>query len=238
VTTILIAVPAEQQRHLERSFFWRSDMRRTVASPAEIFSVARTLGPDVIVVAPEVAELESTMARIRQDVATRDSVVVVLCDDAGDLVTEDPAALILPTDFDEADADQPEPWHERVEELLRVRRRRDTRVTAEFEVDVWRGDGAARKQVKARAMNLSSRGVLLALAEPLELTTRLEIAFSAAAGLPLVSVVGEIVRIAETADGRWLAGIHFVVVRKDARIAIRDTLRALRPEGESVEEGR
>ena len=51
--TILIAVAAEQQRHLERSFFWRSDMRRTLAAPGELLSVARTLGPDVIIVTPE-----------------------------------------------------------------------------------------------------------------------------------------------------------------------------------------
>jgi hypothetical protein len=238
VTTILIAVPAEQQRHLERSFFWRSDMRRTVASPAELLSVARTLGPDVIVVAPDGDDLVSRIGQIRQEASTRDSVIVLLCDEAGDLVTNDPATLVLPTDFDETDAEQPEPWHERVEELLRVRRRRDTRVVAEFDVDFWRDDSGERKQSKAHAMNLSSRGVLLALAEPMELTTRLELAFAAGLGLPHVSVVGEIVRIAETADRRWLAGVHFVVVRKDARIAIRDTLRALRPEGESVEEGR
>jgi hypothetical protein len=238
VTTILIAVPVEQHKHLERSFFWRSDMRRTFASPAEVLSVARTLGPDVIVVAPDGAGIESTLTQIRDEVSTRDSVVVILSDEAGDLVTNDPAALVLPTDFDEADAEQPEPWHERVEELLRVRRRRDTRVAAEFDVDAWRGDGPQRKQVRARAMNLSSRGVLLGLGEPLELTSRVELAFAAGPSLPQVSVIGEVVRVAETTDRGWLAGIHFVVVRKDARIAIRDTLRALRPEGESVEEGR
>ena len=50
-----------------------------------------------------------------------------------------------------------------------------------------------------------------------------------------VAVVGEVVRTAETADGKKLAGIHFVVVRKDARLAIRDFLRAQRPAGSEAD---
>jgi hypothetical protein len=236
----LIAVGDEHRRHLERSFFWRADMRRTFAAPAEMLAVARTLGPDVILVtsagSPDVA---NTLAQIRQEAATRDSVIVILQGEgeSAALVAPDDATVVLPADFDRADNDQPAPWHERVEALLSVRRRRDTRVVAEFDVEFWSGEGTARRQRRARALNLSSRGVLLTLPEAMEPSTRLEITFTAGSGLPQVSVVGEAVRVADTADHQWLAGIHFVVVRKDARLAIRDTLRALRPPSETADDG-
>ena len=81
------------------------------------------------------------------------------------------------------------------------------------------------------ALNISSRGMLLETQEILPRGSRAELGFELS-GSPAptpVAVVGEVVRTAETSDGHKLAGIHFVVVRKDARLAIRDFLRAHRP---------
>jgi hypothetical protein len=240
VPTLLIAVPPEQRQRLERSFFWRADLRRTLALPADLLSVARTLGPDLIIVMSDgpVPEVQATLDQIRQDAATRDSVVVILSRTPVEVAAfaQSGPSLVLPYDFDESDVGSA-PWHARVEELLRMRSRRETRVVSEFDVEVWFGEGALRRQRPARGLNLSSRGILLALAEPILVGTRVDIAFVAAAGLPQVSVVGEVVRSAETADPRWLAGVHFVVVRKDSRLAIRDTLRALRPDRPAADDG-
>jgi hypothetical protein len=228
--TVLIAVPNEVQTRLQGTFFWRSDMRRTLAQPDEILPVARTLGPDVILVlAGPPDRTRAIIDEIRNEAVTRDSVVVVLSerpDELADLKTGAGPNLILPQDFGDGEG---APWHDRVEALLQVRRRRETRVSTEFPVDVWIEQPGPRQKLSARGLNLSSRGVLLELTSSIAPATRLEVTFVAAKGLPEISVVGEVVRVAKTADERVLAGVHFVVVRKDARLAIRDTLRALRP---------
>jgi hypothetical protein len=230
----LIAVPTSQHARLQGTFFWRSDMRRTFATPGEILSVARTLGPDLIIVMPDgpSTQVRDVIDEIRREPVTRDSVVVVLSErpeDVAGLESGGGANVVLPQDF--GDGGDAAPWHQRVEGLLQVRRRRETRVSTEFDVNVWLGEpGAAnRRRVAARGLNLSSRGILLELREEMSAGLRLDLTFRAAPGLPEISVIGELVRVAKTADERQLAGVHFVVVRKDARLAIRDTLRALRP---------
>jgi hypothetical protein len=215
-------------------------MRRTVAEPSEVFAVARTLGPDIVVVMPEgpVESVRQTIEQLRREVVTRDSVVVILSSEGegfAETLQGGDANLVLPIGF--SDADEDAPWHGRLETLLRLRERRENRVVAEFPVEVWLTDGRERRHIQAHALNLSSRGMLLEVSEELPSQSRIDVQFVAAAGLPEVSVVGEIVRCALTADKRCLAGVHFVVIRKDARIGIRDSLRALRPANAPADDG-
>lgn len=227
--SILIAVPSEHRSRLEQSFFGRADMQRTFASPEEVVSVARTLGPDVVIVTAD-GPVRSTVDAVRQESLTRDTVVVILANRPESVTTaqRDSASLVLPYDLGESDRDAGAPWAERLEALLRMRRRRDTRVTAHFAVDLWLSGPERRRRLAAEALNLSSRGVLITSAERIPMGARVDLAFTAGEGLPQVLAVGEVVRSAETVD-RWLSGVHFVVIRKEARLAIRDTLRALRP---------
>src|SRR5207249_1639320 len=104
--TVLIAVSLEHRERLERSLFWRSDMRRTFAAPSDVVTVARTLGPDVVIVMPhdgtDADTTREALATLRREPATRDSVVVLLKehDAAGaPLVVDDPATVVLPPDF-------------------------------------------------------------------------------------------------------------------------------------------
>jgi DNA-binding NarL/FixJ family response regulator len=229
--TVLIAVPPEHRQHLERSVFWRADMQRTFSTAAEVVAVARTLGPDLIIVMAGSGndDVRASLREIRAESLTRDTVVVVIVTgepaNTHDLEQEG-ASLVLPHDFNEAELETP--WAERMESLLRLRRRRETRVPAGFDVDLWMNEGG-RRQIKGRAMNLSSRGILVSTEASLPLGSRIDVGFQAADALPAVVAVGEVVRTAQ-ADDRWLAGVHFIVIRKEARLAIRDTLRALRGE--------
>jgi hypothetical protein len=237
--TVLIAVPPALRPRLEGTFFWRSDMHRTFAQPGEVFGLARTLGPDLIVVLPDAPAdpVRSVIENLRRDAVTRDAVIVVLSEKPEEAAAFERAgaSLILPYGF----ADSELPWHERVEDLLRVRRRRESRVIADFPVEVWLGEprSGQRMHLQATGLNLSSRGLLLDLPEKVASGTRLDLKFSAGSGLPVVSVIGEVVRTADTAEGRRFAGVHFIVVRKEARLAIRDTLRALRPGGDAEDAG-
>ncbi len=228
---VLIAVPPPLHSRIEGTFFWRADMRRTVARLEEVFGIARTLGPDLIIVLPDspLDQVRALIENLGRDAVTRECVTVILSDkpEEASSLERGGASLVLPYGF----ADSEVPWHERVEALLRVRRRREVRVTADFPVTVWVGapGGGNRIRLNARGLNLSSRGLLLDLPEKIASGSKVDLDFSAGTGLPQISVIGEIVRTAETAEGRRFAGVHFVVVRKEARLAIRDTLRALRP---------
>jgi hypothetical protein len=229
--TILIAVPPEYRQRLERSVFWRADMQRTFSAPSDVVSVARTLGPDLIIVMADGPDddVRGTLHAIRDESLTRDTVVIIVTERTGsaEAFEREGASLVLPYDLGESDAVD-SPWAERMETLLRLRRRRETRVAADFAVDLWINEGG-RRQFKGRAMNLSSRGILVATEQNVPLGARIDVAFQAAEALPAVVAVGEVVRSAQAAD-RWLAGVHFLVIRKEARLAIRDTLRALRGE--------
>jgi hypothetical protein len=236
LATVLIGIPEELQARLQNTLFWRADMRRTAAAPADIFSVARTLSPDLILLSDEQPEkVRELLEQLRREPVTHDAVVIVLSHAADPQATWDRsgASIVLPVGFGEAN-DQA-PWHARLEELLNLRQRRETRVLADFAV---RGDLTAAGQpatpVTAIALNISSRGMLLETPALLPRGARAELLFRLA-GTADVAVVGEVVRTAETADGKKLAGIHFVVVRKDARLAIRDFLRAQRPAGSNAD---
>jgi hypothetical protein len=228
--TILIAIPKELQPRLQTTVFWREDMRRTLAAPAEVFAVARTLSPDLIVLSDDgdAARVRDVLEQLRREPVTHDAIVILLtsADDPQSAWDRSGASIVLPTTF--SDAGEQAPWHLKLEELLNLRQRRETRVLADLPARAtFAVPGGGPKTVAAMALNISSRGMLLETPELLPRGTRAELSFKL--GSTDVAVVGEIVRTAETADGHKLAGVHFVVVRKEARLGIRDYLRAQRP---------
>jgi hypothetical protein len=231
VPTLLIAIPETDQAQLEHTLFWRADMRRSFATPRDAFGVARTLSPDLIILA-DGAETRQTLEQLRREPVTHDTIVILLgaTPDATTTGPDSASLVLLPPNFGEAG--ETAPWHKRLEQMLHLRQRRETRVLAEFPVHALLAQfGADARRVEATALNISSRGMLLDTPELLPRNSRAELTFElSGSGAPTpVAIVGEIVRTAETADGHKLAGIHFVVVRKDARLAVRDFLRAHRP---------
>jgi hypothetical protein len=227
-------MPQAQQAALRDTMFWSADMRRAFAAPAEVFAVARTLSPDIVVLSDDggLPDLERLLGDLRHDPATHDAIVVVI--DAGrppGPLPGHPNALVLPADFS-ASGDEGA-WHAQLEEMLHVRHRREARVVAEFPVDtvVTLLDRGVRR-FQTTCVNISSRGMLIETPENLPRSSRVELSFQLAGVAAPIAVVGEIVRTAETADGHKLAGIHFTVIRKEARIGIRDFLRSRRPDGQ------
>jgi hypothetical protein len=107
--------------------------------------------------------------------------------------------------------------------------RSEGRVAADFPVEVRLGStGAVQWRWLAQAVDLSSRGMLIEVPELLPLRTRLDLAFRPLPNGLEVSMVGEVVRSTVDEADRRLVGVCFVVVRKEARLAMRDALRALR----------
>jgi hypothetical protein len=106
-------------------------------------------------------------------------------------------------------------------------------VAADFSVEIRLGRaGSVRWRWLGQAVDLSSRGMLLEVPELLPMRTRLELQFQPLPGGPEISVMGEVVRSAVDPEHRRLVGVCFAVVRKEARLALRDTLRALREAGD------
>src|SRR5688572_16774076 len=191
-------------------------MRRTVSEPGDVFAVARTLSPDLILVddAAGPVRIKDLVEQLRREPVTHDAILIVVLGQgvaAGDFEATG-ASLVLPYEF--VDGGDDAPWHERLEALLHIRQRREIRVLAEFPVTAQvTPPGQPPRSVKATALNTSSRGMLLETPEALPPGARAELAFKPAPEIPEIAIVGEVVRSAETADGRKLAGVHFVVVR-------------------------
>jgi hypothetical protein len=232
VPTLLVGLPEQERSHLHRTLFGRADMRPTVAEPAEVFAVARTLGPDLVLVSGAAGEagIKDLIEHLRREPVTHDSIVIVVLPAGGSSRPFETAGagLVLPHDFADAAGDDV-PWAERLEQLLHLRQRREARVLTDLRVQATiQVGGAGPRDLQATCLNISSRGMLLETPDALPLSARAELTFSTGAGATAIALVGEVVRTATTADGRSLAGIHFVVVRKEARLAIRDLLRAER----------
>lgn len=232
VPTILVAIPEKERARLEHTLFSRAEMRRTAAEPADVFTIARTLSPDLVLVddsgGPD--HIKDLTDQLRREPVTHDVIVIVVLgpNASAKAFEEAGASLVLPYGF--GNAAEEAPWHARLEALLNLRQRRETRVVAEFPVQATLTvSGSAPRSLTATALNISSRGVLLETPEVLPRGARAEMTFKPAPEIPEIAIVGEVVRTAETADGRKLAGVHFVVVRKEARLAVRDFLRLRRP---------
>jgi hypothetical protein len=232
VPTILVALPEKDRPRLEHTLFSRADMRPTVSDAADVFSVARTLSPDLILIddrggPPAVKDL---LEQLRREPVTHDVILIVILADGASAAPYEQAgvSIVLPHEF--ATAGEHAPWHARLETLLNLRQRRENRVLAEFPVDATLTvAGTAPRAVRATALNISSRGILLETPEVLPRGARAELSFKPSPASAPIAIVGEVVRTAETADGHKLAGVHFVVVRKEARLAVRDFLRSHRP---------
>jgi hypothetical protein len=239
VPTILVAIPEKDRPRLEHTLFWRADMRRTIAEPADVFGVARTLSPDVILVNDRGGSdgVRDLLDQLRREPVTHDVILIVLLGTGESAAPYERAGvqIVLPADF--GDATEDAPWQQRLEALLNLRQRRETRVLAEFPVEAnltVPGETGSRA-VTATALNISSRGLLLETRELLPRGARAELTFKPSAAIPEIAIVGEVVRTAVTADGHKLAGVHFVVVRKEARLAVRDFLRSHRPDGQDAD---
>ena len=233
--TLLLAVPEDAQPRLHHTLLWRADMRRTVAAAEDVFAVARTISPDLIVLTDAVGldRIREIVEQLRREPVTHDSIVIVLSDDvaAQGALEGASVSLVLPWSF--GDLGDQAPWHQRLEDLLNIRERGETRVLADFPAQALiSAPGAPAVRAEVVSLNLSSRGMLLEVREVYPRGARIELSFrlptTNATGAE-IAVIGEIVRTAETADGHKFAGVHFTVVRKDARLAIRDFLRQLRP---------
>jgi PAS domain S-box-containing protein len=227
VPAVLIVAPSDLTSELGRTVLWRSGVERAFAGdPQTGFEAARSLAPRLVVLAAaDVQEAVSFVRRLRQDPETRPTAIAVLSQSLEDEETlrQAGANVVLPGQVD------PALWDTRLEELLSVPPRLETKVPVRFQA--WStGFVPGRDAVEAVTVNLSVRGALLETTEHLEVGSKLDMSLRLPGVEAEVKVVGQVVREAGGGEGQLRSAVKFLVLRDDARKRIRSFVESgLRP---------
>ena len=210
----MVVSPSDLSADLGLTVLWRNDVQRVMVSTVEAaIEVGRVRHTTMFVVggfAPAVAA--ECLRRLRENAATRNSALAVLCDlahlDQEDALRAAGANVVLLTPVD------PEVWDGRLDRLLRVPRRRSTRIPVRL--TVWSRRSADPEPLEGVMLNVSAHGMLLETSQPLPVGARFDLSFRLPRDLSEVHAVGKVVReVAETDSPR--SGVEFVVLRGDGR---------------------
>jgi PAS domain S-box-containing protein len=211
---VVVVSPIDLSRDLGLTVLWRSDVQRVMVSTVEAaVEVARVRPATMFVVGGmEPAAAAQSLRRLRANAGTRSGALAVLCDlahiDEEDSLRAAGANVVLLTPVD------PEVWDGRLDRLLRVPRRRSTRIPVRLAV--WSRRSADPEALEGVMLNVSANGMLLETSQPLPVGARFDLSFRLPRDLSEVHAVGKVVReVAETASSR--SGIEFVVLRGDGR---------------------
>jgi DNA-binding response OmpR family regulator len=200
---ILICASESVERELHASPVWRNDLERAVArNPTEALAQAGVLKPRLIVVDRDLQLSEFLVRQLRTREASRSASILIVAagemsiDELGLLDAGANSVLRLPPG--------PE-WDSRVEALLRVPTRKDSRIEVDLRV---RGE-AEEQAIRGRALNVSSTGMLVqtavALSVSSEVAFRLELpGFATSSG----EVEGRARVVRQSASGEY--GMSFV----------------------------
>ncbi|HEV7503079.1 MAG TPA: PAS domain S-box protein, partial [Vicinamibacteria bacterium] len=206
--------PLDLSGDLGLTVLWRSDVQRVMVTTVEAaIEVGRVRPATMFVLGGlEPAMAAGALRRLRADAATRNSALAVLCPQS-DLDQEESlraagANVVLPTPVD------PELWDGRLDRLLRVPRRRSTRIPVRL--TVWSRRSADPEPLEGVMLNVSANGMLLETSQPLPVGARFDLSFRLPRDLSEVHAIGRVVReVAEVDAPR--AGVEFVVLRADGR---------------------
>jgi CheY-like chemotaxis protein len=217
MSVVLICSTTPLETELSRTLLWREGVTRQFASkPEEAAALARTARPQLIAIDrrfPRIVELVTTL---RQDEIARHSSIVVLA--RGDFesaeleILEAGANAILRFPPDAT-------WDERLDQLLNVPARRETRFAVQLEVGAHAGSG---ESMTGEAMNLSVRGMLLQVPSLLEIGEAVTFSFH----LPGSLIEGRAIVVRLAGINRY--GLFFERLERDGREQIERYIRTLR----------
>ena len=152
---ILICARRVVSDQLVGSALWREGIERHVVDSAEQgMTMAVAAKPSLIVVDRDLPRAETLMAKLRADANTKRASVLIVADgemDPGEMGLLDAGAnavLRLPPTAE---------WDQRVERLLSVPTRKETRVPVHLDVEATFGT----ERIKGQILNLSVTGMLI-----------------------------------------------------------------------------
>jgi PAS domain S-box-containing protein len=213
-TFVVVISPTDLSADLGLTILWRSDVQRVMVSTVEAaIEVARVRPATMFVVGGvDPTAASACLRRLRENAATRTSALAALCSldhlDKEDALRAAGANVVLLTPVD------PEVWDGRLERLLRVPRRRATRIPVRL--TVWSRRSADPEPLEGVMLNVSAHGMLLETSEPLPVGARFDLSFRLPRDGSDVHAIGRTVReVTETGSPR--AGVEFVVLRGDGR---------------------
>jgi CheY-like chemotaxis protein len=192
MTAVLICSHSENLKaDLGDTLLWRQDVERQVATKMdEVLMLAVAARPRVVVIDRDLPWAARVVSALREDPSTRGLSLVIMA--RGDF---DPAEVELL----EAGANAilrlpagPE-WTERLERLMDVPVRKETRFPVSFAVEASTDAAAA---ANAQALNLSASGILIETAVPLSVRDEVELQFGLPVSIDPLRVEGQIVRLA------------------------------------------
>jgi hypothetical protein len=224
---VLIISPTDLSDRLGKTVLWRDDVERVCAETAEAgFDLARRLPPSLILIhAGELPHPLALVRRLREDEATRRISLAAIAGKGRHLGEEAlrnaGANLVLPASLQAAIFDR------RLEELLEVPPRRETRMAASFQL--WCRSEASGPLSEALVLNISVRGMLIETGEPLPTGTTVEIRLPLPGEPEPVPLIALVERQAPAGDGRFRSGVQFLILRDHVRDRIRAYIDAAAP---------
>jgi hypothetical protein len=222
----LIVSPTDLSDRLGKTVLWREDIERVFADSAgTAVEMARDLQPSLVLVHGQLPQATSLLRHLREDDLTRKISLVAIAGrtrHVGDEALRRAGAnLVLPSSLEAAIYDR------RLEELLAVPRRRETRLPASFQL--WCRSESSGPLKEALVLNISVRGMLIETAEPLPMGTTVEIRLSLPGDAEPMPVVALVERQVPAPDRGFQSGVQFLILRDHVRDRIRAFIDAAAP---------
>jgi DNA-binding NarL/FixJ family response regulator len=223
---VLIAAPPDLVAELDRSILKRSGVERVLAlHPESAFEAIRTSRPDMVILGEAAGSDTCTLLRkIRGDASTRAVTLAV--------ISRTPPSQAEEAEMRRAGANVvltaemvPDMSEESIDQLLDVPLRREARMAVRFVV--WSHVGPDNPPLVGQSINVSVRGLLLQVPEPVDIGSKLELTFTLPGDDVEIRAVGKAVR--EHPWGEKQIGVEFLILRDAARDRIRAYVNAPPP---------
>ena len=211
MTAVLICTHGDADKDLAGTLLWREGIeRQVVAKMEEARMLAVAARPRLVVIDRDLPWAARIVAALREDASTRGLSIVVMARgdfDAAEVELLEAGAnaiLRLPAG--------PE-WNERLERLMDVPVRKETRFPVSFAVEASSNGTAG---ANAQALNLSASGILIETAVPLEVRDEVQLQFGLPVTVEPMRVEGQVVRLA--APSQFGVEFRLIVPEESRRI--------------------
>src|SRR4051812_3612636 len=157
MSKVLVISAADLRSDLGRTVLWRSDIERSFAADlAAGMAAMRSLIPSLVVIDGALPDAAGAIRQLREDPDTRPAAIVAVSRQPGqadaDVLRAAGANVVVPAQAD------PLLWDARLDELLKVPRRRDARIPVRLET--WSRVSDGGDVVEGSALNISVNGIL------------------------------------------------------------------------------
>jgi hypothetical protein len=217
MTKVLLAVSARWQERLASTVLSRDAFERVpLPEGIDVVEAARAVKPRLILLEGTTEETRALLKRLRHDPATRRASLAVIVaaptEPDEDALRQAGANVVL------SGADAPAQWDDPFEQLLAVPPRKDVRVPVAMGVTSRLQKTGT--EIRGVSVNVSLKGLLIELAEPVAPGTLLRLSFQLPSSTDELRLMGRVVWTAP-APGGTRCGVRFLGFHGSAMELIR-----------------